>query len=173
VFSDRAYKIDFGGLWRVELPVRMDLPTVQEDPLAMHKEAVFVPGDLQQSMLAHPIILEHKTHDILQHLPLNQNILRRKRRRSRRRANRKQRHRTQALEKTLHLAAARCKVRAIEAQDRAMNGSQPPKYPDEAPGKYPDPSSSSQLQLPRMPAWNGDMVRQRVPSRINAHRAAL
>jgi hypothetical protein len=28
----------------------MDLPAVQEDSLAMHEEAVFVPGDLQQSM---------------------------------------------------------------------------------------------------------------------------
>jgi hypothetical protein len=28
----------------------MYLPAVQEDPLAMHEEAVLVPGDLQQSM---------------------------------------------------------------------------------------------------------------------------
>jgi hypothetical protein len=77
------------------------------------------------------------------------------------------------MEETLHHAAARCKARAIEVQDRAMSGSQPPKYPGESPCKYPDPSSSSQPQLPRMPAWNGDMVRQRVPARINAHRVDL
>jgi hypothetical protein len=103
---------------RKYVPVRMHLSTEQEDSLPVHEDSLLIPSNLHTST---PI--QHQAHsptyNILQHLPLHQNILRGEPRRSRRRPNGKQRNRTDALEKALHLAMQLPKISAQSSKRAA------------------------------------------------------